>query len=392
MMNGLLRVPMFLSVILAVVVLAVSARADTVTIVNARSEAVAICVFRDHIQLNVNKPMFCRVLEPKKSVVWDRGKESYIYALSLSKPNTNNTFCKKSGVSIGPVLTIGEGAGCNLNVSSPKPPPPAWEIPPEPTRDPRVKILNQIGDTVKICIYKGALLVVPEICWTMKPKEQVFWDRKNDSSEVNVKFFKPGLIDGPFCKGSSTAHLKGIPELVTISPGCLLTVRNRAPAKPTPVKPPPAGPNPEPKVSIRVCNRNTDETVNFVIASLLFLDKTDADPIVLAEGWFRSEPGKCQDIDMVPRFKQWRGPAWAKASAGSYQFLIYGETGGVLNKTWEGDGEDPEYCVKLNGNFKYKQGTARKRQCLGANHDRVQMTQITNRDDNGNVSTFYWNF
>ncbi len=367
-----------------------AAQRNRIEIHNNGADAIRACMYDARVVSA--DPMVCLKIGPLTSTVWDRKQATFKFHMKVFKDygGVAALACERKDLS--------NATGFNINwpcsvvawnaTPIPAPKPTATPQPPPPERDPRVKIINQIGDMVKICVYKGPLSIVPEVCWTIKPKEQVFWDRKNDSSEVTVKFFKSGVVDGHFCRGSSSAHLKGIPELVTLNPGCLLTVSNRVQIKPTPVKPPIA---PESKVIIRACNRDTDQTVNFVIAYLVDFD-SQADPIVLVEGWFRSEPGKCQDIDMTPRFKQWRNPKWAGTGIKPNQFLLYAETGGILNKVWEGDGGDPEYCIKLKGNFKYKQGTLKKRQCLGANHDRVQMTPITNRDVNGNISTFYLNF
>ena len=381
-----------------------AAQGNSIKIQNNGADAIRVCMY-DARKVSID-PFTCLKIGPLTWEVWDRKQDTFRFHLKVFKDygSLAALACERKDLS--------NATGFNINwpcrivalnmtpapTPTPTPkPPPSWEAPPAPERDPRIKIVNQMSETVKICVSRR-VGIIPDVCATMKPKEYIFWDRKNDSSQVIVGLFKPGLLDMPFCKDIDNAqYFKGIPELVTIDPGCLLTSHSRPPAKPTPVGPPPSGPTPLPgperKVSIRACNRNTDQSVKFAISYLVDVDQPDADVIVIVEGWFWSEPGKCQDIDMTSRLKESGNPRLRAAGDSAYQFHLYGETGGIINTTWGGERGDPEYCIKKEGDFKYMQGTYRKkRQCLGANHERLRMRPMTNKETIGYVTTFYWNF
>lgn len=166
--------------------------ADTIKIVNTRNETVSVCVYRDQIELDRGNPKACWLLPPGKSVIWDRGNQSYIYALAVSKPNTSSAFCKRAAVPIGAVLTIGPGTGCNLDVSNPQPPPKPQPVPkPVPTPDPGynwIGIGNEWPEAIKVCMSdarRGPPKSWP-ICNTIDPYKRFVWHRKLDTYNYNL--------------------------------------------------------------------------------------------------------------------------------------------------------------------------------------------------------------
>lgn len=252
-----------------------------------------------------------------------------------------------------------------------------------------ITIINKRTDRVKVCFYRSSdwTWLNPVTCLTVDPKKYAKWDRGRDKAYFDVRVFQPGILDRELCykREMSNAH-----QLIITAPCDIIPYNHPKAAPPPPPKPVAPPPKPETEVVVTVCNRSDFDEVNFVIAYLVDVDVGGPDSYVVTEGWWEVGKDECKNILVGARMKKWRNPALPAGVSIIPTVYIYGESGRFVKRVWEGEGNDPEYCIKNSANFEYKQGTERKRECFGSKHDRVRMSPVPRRGS-GN-SKFLWNF
>lgn len=253
-----------------------------------------------------------------------------------------------------------------------------------------IQIINQRTDRIKVCVYKSSDMtwLTPVKCWTLDPKRYGEWDRGHDQAYFDVRVFQPGILDRVLCEGR---ELRNSQQLLITAPCAITSYNPRKVVPPAPTKPaPPTKPQPETEVVVTVCNRSGFNSLRFAIAYVVDVDVGGPDFYVVTEGWWEVVNDQCKDIPLSARMKKWRNPNLPAGVTVNPNVYIYGESGRFVKRVWEGEGNDPEYCVKNSGNFEYRQATEKKRECLGSQHERVRMSPVPRRGS-GN-SKFLWNF
>lgn len=253
-----------------------------------------------------------------------------------------------------------------------------------------IRIINQRTDRVKVCVYKSSdwTWVAPVSCWTLDPKRHADWDRGHAQAYFDVRVFQPGILDRVLCE---RRELSNSQQLLIAAP-CAITPYNPPKVMSPPVpKPAPAPkPQPETEVVVTICNRSGLDSLRFAIAYVVDVDVGGPDFYVVTEGWWEVVKDECKNVPLSARMKKWRNPALPAGVEIIPNVYIYGESGRFVKRVWEGEGNDPEYCIKNSGNFEYRQATEKKRECFGSKHERVRMNPVPRRGS-GN-SKFLWNF
>ncbi len=190
-----------------------------------------------------------------------------------------------------------------------------------------VKITNSSGEKRKICMFKAddKIEMFPYRCFEMNSDETILWNREGDSSNFKVKISKPQLIDKYLYKrdlpGDTTVILMG-------EGGRFGYSRDK----------------PEPEVTkyrLKVCNRQYDQTIYFALGF-------ETNEIIVTEGWWNVEKGKCVEIDVSERLKRQWYVEYGTLPRTFYYARIYGDKPLI----WQGGENDYNLCINEKSGFK----------------------------------------
>jgi hypothetical protein len=221
--------------------------------------------------------------------------------------------------------------------------------------------IHNLGrETVKVCAYNpgDTMKLVALRCWTLRAGQVGSWDNRN-TAQFSVIVYRPGLLDEYLCQA----------DRLTASFYVTLPCRIHN-SDPRPVD-----------ARLRVCNQGAGQGVNFVIAYVANRAEDEYRRGVLihaAEGWWRVESGECVEVALEGRW-----PAWYRTimngSRGhdAPELYIYGETGGIIQRVFEGRERGLSFCINESTRFKREQVLARTEPCRGPELDRVQMLRVT---------------
>jgi hypothetical protein len=220
--------------------------------------------------------------------------------------------------------------------------------------------INNLGrETVKVCAYNAGdpAKLVALRCWTLKGGQSASWTR---SGMFSVAVYRPGLLDEFLCQADRVS------SSFYVTQPCRIHTSDPRPAV----------------AQLRVCNQGPWPGVNFAIA---YLSNRAEDEyrrrinIHSAEGWWHVEQGTCVDVALDTRW-----PAWYRTQLGGNrggydgpELYIYGETGGIIQRVWQGNDRSPSFCVNESKQFKREQVLARNEPCSGTALDHVRMLRVT---------------
>ncbi len=192
-----------------------------------------------------------------------------------------------------------------------------------------VRIVNNSGEVVKVCIYNSDKVAwgLPKKCYVMKKKEEVIWNREADRTDIRIKLFKPGIVD----KNLDMRTLPGHAKQIFIRADKLLDFSH-------------VESRPAVRYRLKVCNEQYDETIFFVLAFEVNNGR-------LTEGWWSVKKGECKEFMVTDRLEQNFGVG---VQAGTFPTTYYyARTFGSSPVEWKADDGGRMICINETSVFKY---------------------------------------
>lgn len=101
-----------------------------------------------------------------------------------------------------------------------------------------VRIDNHKREKVKVCVYRSTdkTWLNPLRCWTLMPDESVDWNRGSDTFSIDVRVFRPALVDKQLCQIQSVGdishlYINPLPPCITFMKRAKPVSRDTVPVK-----------------------------------------------------------------------------------------------------------------------------------------------------------------